>query len=131
MASANVEQMRRGYEAFNRGDYEQVLTLVDPDVGARERTESPDPREFHGRAQMLDALKSLREEFDDYRMEPVEFLEGDNYLIVIIRQSGRGRLSGVPVEGDLAHLWRLRDGRGVSLRAFSTKEEALEAAEAG
>jgi ketosteroid isomerase-like protein len=130
MASTNVEQMRRGYEAFNRGDFEQVVAQVDPEVGARERADSPDPREFHGRTQMLEALEALKEEFDDYRMEPVEFIEEEDYLIVVIRQSGRGRLSGVPVEGDLAHLWRLRDGRAVSLRAFSTKQEALEAAEA-
>jgi ketosteroid isomerase-like protein len=130
MASANVEQLRRGYEAFNRGDFEQVIARVDPEVAARERAESPDPREFHGRTQMLEALEALKEEFDDYRMEPVEFIEEEDYLIVVIRQSGRGRLSGVPVEGDLAHLWRLRDGRAVSLRAFSTKQEALEAAEA-
>ena len=131
MASANVEQMRRGYEAFNRGDFEQVVALVDPEVGARERADSPDPREFHGRTQMLEALESLKEEFDDYRMEPVEFVEGEDYLIVVVRQSGRGRLSGIPVAGDLAHLWRLRNGRAISLRAFSTKQEALEATEAG
>ncbi len=52
--------------------------------------------------------------------------------MVVARQSAVGRLSQVPVEGDIVHAWRVVDDDRVSgLLAFSTLEEALEALRAG
>ena len=122
-----IARLRRGYESFNRGDLEAVFDDLDPDIDIAERPDSPDPRRATGREQALAAFRSLREDFDDYRFEPREFhVEGD-HVIAVARQSATGRLSGVPVEGDIVHAWRISGDRVAGLRAFSTLEEALDA----
>jgi ketosteroid isomerase-like protein len=40
---------------------------------------------------------------------------------------GRGKESGIEVEAPVAHLWTLRDGKGVRIRVLD-RETALEAA---
>ncbi len=131
-ADAAIARLRRGYEAFNRGDLDAVLNDLDPGIEVRERPDSPDPRHASGREEAIAAFKSLQEDFVEYRFEPREFHVEGEHLIVVARQSGRGRLSGVPVEGDIVHAWRVVDDDRVSgLLAFSTLDEALEAVRAG
>ena len=56
---------------------------------------------------------------------------GDHHVVVVLRMSGRGRGSGVPVEETIAHLWTLRDGKAVELQVYSDPEDALRDARAG
>ncbi len=44
----NVELVRRGYEAFNRGDVDAVLELFDPAVELGVLEDSPISGEFRG-----------------------------------------------------------------------------------
>lgn len=122
-----IERLRRGYESFNRGDLDAVLANLDPDIAIEERAEAPDPGQARGREEAMAAFRALRDDFDDYRFEPREFhLEGD-HVVVVARQSATGRLSGVPVEGEIVHAWKVAGDRVTGLRAFSTLEEALDA----
>jgi ketosteroid isomerase-like protein len=126
-----IARIRRGYESFNRGDLDAVLADLAPDIQVEERAEAPDPRRASGREQALEAFRSLRDDFDDYHFEPREFhVEGD-HIVVVARQSAVGRLSGVPVEGEIVHAWLVIDDQIAGLRAFSTLEEALEAIRSG
>ena len=38
---------------------------------------------------------------------------------MIVREGGRGKLSGAAVEHRLVHVWRFRDGQAVSLEAYA------------
>ena len=122
-----IERLRRGYDAFNRGDLESVLDDIDPDVEVEERPDAPDPLHVRGREGAMRGFQALHEEFENYRFEAREFIVEGEHLIVVLRQSGRGRLSGIPIEGDIVHAWRVEDDRVAGLRAFSTLEEAIEA----
>ena len=122
----DIERLRDGYEAFNRGDYDEVLRNFDPDVEFRDRREVPDPRTYHGRGGVLSQFTTIDSEFKDYRIEPLEFeVAGEEHLVATVRQSGTGRASGVPVEETLFHLWHLVGGRVIDMRAFSSREDAL------
>lgn len=121
-----IARLRSGYKAFNRGEVEAVLEDLDPGIEVRERPDSPDPVHTSGREDAIAAFRSLHEEFEDYRFEPREFHVLDEHVVVVLRQSGRGRISGVPVEGDIVHAFRIVDDFRISgLRAFSTLDEAL------
>ena len=130
MTTDDLERLRAGYAAFNRGDYEAVVRLLRPEFVLRDREEVPDPQTYEGLDEAVTAFVSVRSDFDDYWIEPVEMVEGDGWVVVTARQSGRGKVSGVPVTGDVFHLWRIADGRATGLAAFSTRDEALAAAEA-
>ena len=49
-------------------------------------------------------------------------------MVVIVHERARMRGSDMVLDRDLAHVWTVRDGRGVRLRVFKTRAEALEAA---
>jgi ketosteroid isomerase-like protein len=89
MSQDNVEVVRRGYEAFARGDVEDVLDLVDPGVSW-----SPAIAPILGvdAIRGRDALRQffveqLFEGFDTFRSEPLSFEDlGDTVLLLACRR---------------------------------------------
>jgi uncharacterized protein len=128
MAETNEERLRRGYEAVARGDYEVIRQLLDPDVMLRDRAEAPDARSYHGFDGMVSSLSDTGQAFESFRLDPIQFFEHGDKVVVSILMTGRGRTSGVPVEERIAHLWTIRDGLATELRAFTDPADALEAA---
>lgn len=125
---ANVETLRRGYEALNARDLSQVLALIDDQIEWDPGELSPDaPRAGRGRDEFEAFVRSWIDTFDEFRVEPVEVVEDGPFLIATVRQSGRGRASGVEIEIEIAHVWTTRDGRAVRLRSYRSTAEALEA----
>ncbi len=121
----DVQSLREGYEAFNVGDFELAAERIAPDASVSDRAEVPDAQTYSGREQVLAQFQAVSNEFEDYRIDPISIeIEGD-YLVAHIRQSGRGRASGVPVEGELFHVWEVHDRAITDMRAFTTRDEAL------
>jgi uncharacterized protein len=126
--SQNVNLARRGYEALAAGDLEQVLELLDPDVSVEVHTGRPDlPEMLHGHAGFLENLKGLTEVFEDIEIEPEEFIDLDENLVVPIYTAGHGRVSGIKVENRVVHIWTIRDAKVTRFRVYGTKQEAFEA----
>jgi uncharacterized protein len=132
MSRADIERARRGYEALAARDMEAVLELIDPDVEVEIHTGRPDLPEtpLHGHAGFLENLNQLTEVFDEIQVEPEEFVEAGEHLVVVIHTSGRGRSSGITIENRVAHVLTLRDGKAIRFRVYGSKEEALAAIDA-
>jgi uncharacterized protein len=128
MPETNVDRLRAGYAALSQGDYEAVRTLLDPKIVLRDRPEVPDARSYRGYEGMLVTLRDTSDSFENFRLDPERFFELADKIVVILSMTGRGRTSGVPVEERIAHLWTLRAGLAVELRAFTDPADALEAA---
>jgi ketosteroid isomerase-like protein len=127
---SDVDRLRAGYEAFNRGDFAAALEDIAPDVEISDRAELPDPGTYRGLDEALEQFNSVGSEFDDYRVDPQEFIVLANHVLAVNVQSGRGKASGVPVEETVVHVWEIRDGRVLTMRAYSDREQALAAVEA-
>jgi hypothetical protein len=130
MSQEDINLARRGYEAFSAGDLQAVLELVDPDVEVEIYTGRPDLPEtptLHGHAGFLENLRQLTEVFDEIQVEPEEFIEVGEDLVVVIYTAGRGKGSGIRVENSVAHIWTMRDGKATRFRVYANKEQALEA----
>ena len=126
----DVEQVRKGYDSLRRGDVDFVLTLIRPDFELEVHTDRPDIAEtvYRGRDGFLRNIAELTEVFDDFALEPEEFLEGDEQLVVVTRATGRGKSSGVDVDQRLFHVWTVRDGKAARLEIYRDRAAALEAA---
>jgi uncharacterized protein len=125
MASANVETLRRGYDALNRGDLSVVLELLDADIEWHEPSPSPDAGAHRGRDSFERFLRGWLESFDGFRVEPEQVVEHGNDLVAVVRQTGTGRSSGLRVETRLAHVWTVANGRAVRWEAVPDAEAAL------
>jgi ketosteroid isomerase-like protein len=130
---SHVARVRAAYEAFNRGDFAVLLGWFAPDVRWQRRESHPMPSTYQGRESVLrDVLYTIHEQFGEIQFEPLEVFEHRDHIVVRLRQRGRGRSSGVVVEGELAHTLRLDDdGQLLELRAFDTVDEAIKALDAG
>ena len=132
MSQENVEIVRRGYERYAAGDFEAVADLIAdeatlPDAGGLGIADSAAGSRF-GPEGFLRATEEAREAFEDYLVEPEEFIDAGNAVIVPVRISGQGRGSGVKLDMNLVHLWVLRDGKAIRNEIHRTVAEALEAA---
>jgi hypothetical protein len=125
MTNAHVDELQRGYEALNRGDLSVVLGLLDRDIEWHEPAPSPEAGIHRGRDSFERFFRGWIESFDDFRVEPEQVVERGETLIAVVRQSGKGRASGVEVEARLAHVWTVDNGRAVRWEAVADADEAL------
>jgi ketosteroid isomerase-like protein len=128
VAESKVERLREAYAAYNRGERLEALDLLTDDFELRDRPELPDPRTSRGAREARAAMLSAGDDFEDWVVVPYDFVEVGDCVVVCARQRGTGRMSGATVEGDIFHVWRLRGERASGMRAFSTREDAMEAA---
>jgi ketosteroid isomerase-like protein len=128
MSQENVELAKRFQEA-QRGDPEAALEFVAEDVIAIEFGGRVDtPGVFRGREEWLDYYGHAAEVFEDYSREIDEWMDEGDWVIAVGRWRGRGKSSGVPIEGRAVNAARWRDGQIVEyLFGFASREAALEA----
>jgi len=128
MRQSNVERLRAGYEALDRGDLRGVRDFIHPHAEMHDRPEIPDATTYRGWEGIVLSVRASEETFDDFHFRPERFVEHGDKIVVILKMTGTGRASGVPVEERIAHLWTVKDGLGVKLQAFTDPGDALEAA---
>lgn len=127
MAEANVDALKRGYAALNRGDLSVVRELLHPEIEWHEPSPSPDAGSHRGRESFERFLRGWLESFEEFRVDPEQIVERDDRLIAVVRQTGKGRSSGAQVDARLAHVWTVEGDKAVRWEAFGDPEEALRA----
>ena len=129
MSGGNVEVVRSAFDAFDRGDIEGVLGLCDEQIVITQPPELPGATpQQHGHGGVIEAFGLWPEQWDDFRIEVLETLDADDYVVVTARTGGRGKQSGVEVEMDFTFVFTVRNARIVEWQIFIDKEQALEAA---
>jgi ketosteroid isomerase-like protein len=127
MSQENVEIARRGYEYLNRTG-EPDYALLDPEVVIDVSRRTFDPLIYHGHQGMRELAALIREQWATMRVEPQEFIDAGDSVVVSVRLVGVGKQSGVETTANAAHIWTFRDGKIVRQTIFQTMDEALEAA---
>ncbi len=127
MSEQNVEIIKRGYEAFNRGDMAAVIDGYDPDVEHWDRADDPDAAVRRGRDALAAYYAELSESYAAIQIEPKEFIDAGGLVVVPVRVTVRGRVSGAVAEGDQVLVYRLKAGKVTELREYRDKAEALKA----
>jgi ketosteroid isomerase-like protein len=131
MSEENVGIVRRGFELFVAGDLEAVAGLFSeeaevPDAAGVAASDAAEGTR-RGPQGFIDSSLAAFEAFEDYSVEPLEFIDAGDAVVVPTRISGRGRASRVDVETHLTQVWILRDGKIVRGEVYRTRDAALEA----
>src|SRR3954462_14268739 len=103
MSQENVEIVRRGYEAYVRGDVAAMLADLDPEMITYR--EEPDGATFMGREGFLKAIAEWIEDFDEFVATAEELIDAnDRQVVVHVNQTATGAQRGAPTGGDFL-LW--------------------------
>jgi hypothetical protein len=127
MSQENVEVVCAIYRAFAGRDREALVADVDPSIRVYDRPFHPDASVYEGLEGFLRFSETDWEAFENVVYEPQDFKANGPYVVVPIKQSGRGKSSALGIQEGIVNVWKLRRGKCVELRIFSTIEEALEA----
>ena len=128
MTGSNLEVVRRGYEALASGGFEAWLPLFDRDFEMTTPAAlASEPGTYRGPEGVRRWFDEFYEAMDEVRLEPQEFHEVGEWVVVPFKIVARGRATGLEVEQSAVQVWELRDGKAVGLRLFGEIDEAFAA----
>ncbi|HEY6638158.1 MAG TPA: nuclear transport factor 2 family protein [Solirubrobacterales bacterium] len=134
MSEENLANLRRGYEAFTRGDPSVLLGLAreiaTPDIqwGATGTFPGVEGR-YQGPEAMQEWMEAIRSAWEEFEVTLDEVLhDGGDVIVVTERLRGRGRGSGAEVEMRIFSAYWFEGGKIRRRDAFTEREEALGAA---
>ncbi|MEA2451233.1 MAG: SnoaL-like domain [Thermoleophilaceae bacterium] len=125
MAGRNIDVVRAGYEAWNRGDLDAVREIYAPDVTASAGALWPAAGEVSGADAIIQAFASIFSAFERSELVAEEYIEhGES---VVVPTLWRGTLAGSEgtIEQRLVAVYTLRDGRVVHIGYHGGMAEAL------
>jgi ketosteroid isomerase-like protein len=124
--SDNVELVRRAFEAYQREDYDTLLSLAHPQMemhgtigGLSEGTVS------QGVADVTRSLTEDDEAWEHVEVEAERIVEAGNKVVVLQKELRKGAGSGIELEVHTAVVFEVRDGKLASLRGYMDQDEAL------
>jgi ketosteroid isomerase-like protein len=126
MSQENVEIVKAWYDAFNREDWDAMIKDAAPGLEVDfSRSDGPLAGVFG-----LDQIRRLVEEFSEIwesaRLEPHEFIEAGDLVVVPGTQHVTGR-GGIEVAARGAFVWTVRNGAIERMVMYQSRQDALEA----
>jgi ketosteroid isomerase-like protein len=123
--ASNLDLVRSIYAAWGRGDFSSA-EWADPEIEFA-FADGPEPGSWRGLAGMAEGYRDWLRAWEDFRAEPEEYLVIDNgRILVLVRNSGRGRTSGLEVEShSVANLFHLRGGKVTRIVVYLDRGRAL------
>lgn len=119
---SNKEFVESIYEAYRRGDAAGVLASFDQEIlwGYPDNVFYAEGSPFRGPNEVFNKIfVRLATEWEDFRIEPVEFIAEGDRVVVLARETGTYRETGAAIEVDTAHIWTIRDGRAIEFFAYT------------
>jgi uncharacterized protein len=128
MSLQNVELVRRGFEAFNSGDIDRILSFTGPDFEIEVPPGlSAEPDTYRGHAGVRRYFQSFEEAMDEVHFQAERFWDAAEAVVVDALVTARGKQTAILVEQRAAQLWTIRGGSVIRIRAYASLSEALEA----
>ena len=131
MSDGSIAVVRDQFEAVNERDWRRAMDHYADDVVLTVSEESGlNTGTYRGKEAVGEWFGDWFRTFDrDYHFDITEARElRDGLVYIHATHGGRGRLSGVEVQGENSYLYGVRNGRIVSVGFYTSREEALAAA---
>jgi ketosteroid isomerase-like protein len=133
MSQENVEVVVRAVDAFSRGDGDDLVRTMQPDVVIEEN--DPDfgfiglDPVYRGHEGARRWLATVREPWDELEGEVEEARPvGDDVVLLIARLRGRGTGSGLAADVPTYQVFNMRAGRIARRRIYAQLRAAMQAA---
>jgi len=128
MSQENVELVRNIHDAWARGESPASLGLLHPDIEWVNPEGALEPGARRGLDSFDGAFAAMSESFDWIRIEPREFFDAGDQVVVLATFIARGRGSGVQRQNEDGYVWTVREGQAIRFCWFNDPVKALRAA---
>jgi len=126
MSQQNVEIVKAWYDAWNREDWDAMVKDVAPGFVA-DFSRSVGPwRGVFGLNQLRRATQEFREIWESDWVEPHEFIEAGDLVVVPSTGHVRGR-GGIEAVVRGVYVWTIRNGAIERMVMYQSRQDALEA----
>ena len=124
----NVELIKNLYQAFAAGDIPAVLQSFDENIEWTEAEGFPYGGTYRGHQAIVEnVFMKLATEWDDYRVEPDEFLDTGDKIVALGNYSGAYKATGKTMRVPFAHVWTVRDGKLIKFVQYTDTLKVSEA----
>ena len=126
MPSERVDIARRGFAAFNRGEFDALGELLHDDVVAVVPDTVANSGVYEGHEGFARMLAHWVEPWEELRVDVLELIEEGGAVLAPAVQHGRGSGSGVEISMRVVFLLGFREDRLSFYRLCENLEEARE-----
>ena len=128
MSRENVEIIRIVLDHFTRGEWDEALVYMEPDITWCSPQLGVVADRYEGHDGVRGFWGDVRDAFEGFTASLEEVIaEEDDRSVVSLRLAGRGRDSGVAVEMLIFQATTMRNGKAIRAEFFVAVEPALEA----
>ena len=130
MSKENVALIRSIYEAFAAGDVPAVVARMSPNIVWNEAENFPyaDGNPYCGPEAILTGIFArLGSEWDGFAAVPEEYLDAGDTVVVLGRYRGTCKATGSGLDAQLAHVWRVEDGKAARFQQYTDTLQAARA----
>jgi ketosteroid isomerase-like protein len=127
MSQENVEVVRRFLDAFNARDVEVLVSLSAEDCEWRPFRAQLEGIVYRGHQGVRQFLSDMNEDWETFRIDPLEFRDRDQLVAVIGRVKARSAESSMEIESIAGFVHELEQGRVRRITSHSDVEAALDA----
>jgi hypothetical protein len=120
-----IAALRAAYQAFNRGDIDAAVRVLDKNVEWIEPVEFPGGGSYHGVEGAKRYLTQSRAGAAQVISEPERFLVSGDRIVVYVHARVLPKESSAWQDVRLADVYRFRHGKAVEMRAFADRRDAL------
>ncbi len=129
MSHANVEVVRAGYESFvATGEFAEQFVTADFVWDMSNFRGWPEQAIYEGRDGARRFLEDWLDAWEGWELEVDSLHDAGEKVVALVRQRGRSKSSGLPVEMCFAMVWTVRDGKQTRMEMYADPAEAIEAA---
>jgi ketosteroid isomerase-like protein len=123
MPQANVEIVRRAYQAFVRGDLEAAAAVLDSDV--KYDWIDPGPQDCHNAEEVMQLAQARMVE--GFVGELREIIDAGDNVVIVVENPDPQRYGAAPGETAATTVLTLREGRIVAMQDYRSRADALTA----
>ena len=126
---ANIELVKKAYDAFQKGDINGVLALADPDVDWKlpDMEGIPFSGSRRGLGEVAEFFRQVDELMQLRSFTPREFIAQGDRVIVLGYYDWVIRKTGATLGAEWVHSFTIRNGKLIALEEFTDTAKVLEA----
>ena len=127
MSDPKIETVQRMYEAFGRGDVEAILAELADDVDWAAEAASTSVRwygNYRGKDEVARFFTDIGSNVEVTEFTPLSFASNDTDVFAVVRFAYTVNTTGKRAAMNIAHWWRIADGKVVSFRGSEDSEQS-------